>query len=402
MHKRRISEEVMNLTEGFNRKKLSSKFINRITQSNEPLCSTTKIDRKVINLKVVPNEVSIASIIQEKVTNLKNKFGELDDMRKKLIESRCEVRESDKTGLEKIRGKSSESNPEAIFHKEFSVTRQSFERNFSNTLVFDKNTKYSRQKNPDHEKKKLSLCSEGKETLKNDSEALKVNKLCLEIENKNLKITNLQNELKESEKTKKIQETQISSQNSEIKALESQLKSSNSTIKSLKHQLNKLDSKIKNSSENNSTIKNLSYIILSKDSPTRVESSYSLIVNKYFEALNELQKSDNFLLKILKSLDNNKVKQAHLKLLKAKEEILLRNQRSAKGLEELERFICENRSPTPSKTQNFSKSPNFSSETQEKNSQKLKKIQNSTKTDLINWMKCQACTIEDLLMISSV
>ena len=69
MHKRRISEEVMNLTEGFNRKKLSSKFINRITQSNEPLCSTTKIDRKVINLKVVPNEVSIASIIQEKVTN---------------------------------------------------------------------------------------------------------------------------------------------------------------------------------------------------------------------------------------------------------------------------------------------------------------------------------------------
>ena len=145
MHIRRVSDDVLTATNSMNRKKLSSQFMDRINKTRDTtnhLSSTAKIDRKIINLQPVQTDVSIANIIQEKVTKLKNKFGELDDLRRKLIESRCELREDQenrKNTFERSRGRSSESTKEVNINREFNFTKPCLETNFMNSLKRENN-----------------------------------------------------------------------------------------------------------------------------------------------------------------------------------------------------------------------------------------------------------------------
>ena len=434
MHKRRVSDDIIASSSSFNRKKLSSQFMDRnqnIKESIMPLSSTVKIDRKSLDINPIQPDDSIANIIQEKVANLKNKFGELDDLRKRLIESRCDVgedQESRKNFFERSRVRANESNTE-IANKDMHFTRQYFDKNLLANAEKEKKDieLYNERKCTQKiilQKNLIERESQEKEKqLQNQIEIMK-----LEIESINLKLASAQKDVKELGKTKKQQESVIESQISEIQSLESRLSSSTSLIKSLKNQIKKLDNKLKSHNENNTTkttaIKNLSYIILSKDSPAREVSSNQQIINKYVETLYELQSSDKFLLSILRKLDNNNIQLAHKRLEQSKIDITTRIERSLKDLDDLERFVYECNSPTPSLNKtNFSleksknkenenihpcfNGTNFSLErtkTEENENIHPYLIENEPidNNDFLSWIKCQALMVEDLLIISEI
>ena len=400
MHKRRVSDDILSMTASINRKKLSNKFMQRLKDSGEspiPLNSTVKIDRKVINLQPVATDMSIASIIQEKVASLKNKFGELDDLRRKLIDSRCEIREDQenrKSSLERSRGRSSEFSLEAMMTRDFNQTKNRLELNLTknrevNTDIDLHNERKSAQK-AILEKNLIERESQEKQ----QSLLAQVKMLTMEADKASSKIVTLQKDLKDSENIRKHQENLIRSQSIEIETLESRLTSSGTTIKSLKNHILKLENKLKDINENSSTtttaIKNLSYIILSKDSAGRAESSTQQLVNKYLESLHEVQSSNKLLLSLLDMLDQGQFKQVHKKLSSLRAKILKQIEKNNWDVDELEKIVYECRSPSPtSKKNNF---PGVKSE----------EDKGCDNKDFINWMSCQASMIEDLLMISEL
>lgn len=413
MHKRRVSEEQSGTNLSVNRKKLSSQFMERLKGSNNnisPMSSTVKIDRKVINLQPVHNEVSITNIIQEKVANLKHKFGELDIMRKKLIESRCDVRdesETRKNSLAKTRGRSTENTIEDFMEKEFSKTRPAAENFFCKTATITE--KYDIQEKYDkdlyNERKSTQKALLEKNMLERESqEKLKVlncqvGSLNMEVESLGVKLMVTQRDLREVESVKRQQEETINSQASEIKLLESRLVSANLTISHLTKKVASLEKKLKSTSQNSTSnaIKNLSYIILSKDSQGRTETSPFQIINRYLETLEELQDSDKFALKILSKIEKNKKKEAYSSLLRGKTDILERLDRTAWTIEELGKCVIECRSPSPT---NKSMSPmNKTSMQFEAHKREADDIE---KADFLSYMKCQASMVEDLLMISEI
>ena len=400
MHKRRVSDDILSMTESMNRKKLSNKFMQRLKDTGEspiPLHSTAKIERKAINFQPVATDMSIASIIQGKVASLKNKFGELDDMRKRLIDSRCEVREDQenrRTSLERSRGRSFEFSAEAMITRDFNQTKNRVDFNLTKNRE-EKIDIDLRNERKSAQKAILEKNLIERESLEKQQSLLgQVKILTLESDKANSKILSLQKDLKDSENIRKHQESLIRSQSIEIENLDSHLSSSASTIKSLKTHITKLENKLKSINENSSTtttaIKNLSYIILSKDSPTRAECSTQQIINKYLESLREVQSSNKLLLSILDKLDQSQFKQAHQKLSSLRSTILKQIEKSNWDVDELEKAVYECRSPSPtSKKASVPEGKNAGEKGCEYK-------------DLIDWMGCQASMIEDLLMISEL
>lgn len=394
MHKRRTSDDVLSATTNSNRKTLSSKFMDRVKnpEVKSSLNSTAQVNRNLINLQAVKNDFSIASIIQEKVANLKNKFGELDDLRRRLMDSQCDFRddfEGKRNSLEKNRGRSTEMSMEAMKNREMNLTRLRMEKNNTKSPDFYADMDLHNERKSTQKAILEKNLAERESQEKQRSFQNQVQMLSLELENLTLKNSNLQKDLKESENLRKHQETLLHSQAGEVKTLESRLSSSNSTIKTLKNHITKLEGKLKNVNENSSTtttaIKNLSYIILSKDSPTRVESSTQQIINKYLESLHDLQSSDKLFLSLLKKFDENKPKQVHKKLADMESEILKRLERNSNDISELENFVYECRSPSPSGKK-----------------QGPVEVSGNNEADLMSWMSCQALMIEDLLVISEL
>ncbi|OMJ91701.1 hypothetical protein SteCoe_5731 [Stentor coeruleus] len=411
MHKRRASDDISSGNLSINRKKLSAQFMERLKSINDnssPLSSTVKIDRSIINLHPVHNESSITNIIQEKVANLKHKFGELDIMRKKLIESRCDIRDdtdSRKSSFGISRGRSSENNLDDFLERDYIKTRPTIDNCFTKTGTILE--KYEIQEKYDkdlyNERKSTQRAILERNLLERESQekvkilSCQVNTLNLEVESLNLKLLNIQKDFKDTEIIKKQQESLLVSQSSEIKKLESRLESANLTVSHLTKKVATLEKKLRNVSQSSSTaaIKNLSYIILSKDPQGRTETSPFQVINRYLETLQELQDSDKFALKILSKIERNKKKQAYSNLLKAKTDILERIDRTAWTIEELEKCVFECRSPSPV---NRSSSPLSKSSIQ--NEGYKKDHDDLEKADMLAWMKCQATMVEDLIMVS--
>lgn len=390
MHKRRVSEDIYSST--YARKKLSSQFIDRQKLTPDQFFTkTSKFSSKVIQVNPVPTDSSIASIIQSKVANLKHKFGELDDMRKKLIESRCESRDeidSKLTTLNHSRVRSGDSSCEtysqelfktkadSIFSQTYSQERYELElhneRKSTQKAILEK----SLAERENHEKiRQLGMTANG-----------------LKIENEKLldKLKICEKKLADCEETRKKQESLIESQGNEIKMLTQQLLCANGNVKKLNKQVNSLEANLKNLKESVSTnaVKRLSNIILSKDSPSKSESANGQLVNKYMETLQDLQSAHQFLLDAIQGLERNNVRKVQQELLAAKSETVKKMQKANWSMEELERYFYDCRSPS---TLNRSSLVEFIESTSDTEMEKL---------DLLSWIKCQAAVVEDLLLIS--
>ena len=128
MHKRRVSDGVVEFNPSANRKKLSSQFLDRTKNDASPsLSSTVKINSKESPFKPVQNHL-ITSMIDEKVASLKTKFSELDDLRKKLLESRTEFRdgqENRKSMISRNKNRSTDSEKQETSIKDSNFNKTS-------------------------------------------------------------------------------------------------------------------------------------------------------------------------------------------------------------------------------------------------------------------------------------
>lgn len=390
MHKRRVSEDLYSSSS--TRKKLSTQFIDRQTLTPDQFFNkTSKFSSNLIKIHPVPTDSSIASIIQTKVANLKHKFGELDNMRKRLIDSRCESREEIDSKLSTMnhsRARSGDSScetytqdlyktkPDLMFSQTYSKEKFEIElhneRKSTQKAILDKSL--AERENQEKIKQLGQLVQSMRVENEKGSEKLKI----------------CEKRLADCEETRKKQENLIESQASEIKNLSQQLICANKNVKEMSKQIGGLEQSLRSLRESTSTsaVKKLSNIILSKDSPTKSESQNSQVVNKYMETLQDLQSSYQFLLDSIRDLERNNFRKVQQELLAVKGEMVKKMQKANWNMEELERYFYDCRSPSP---QNRSSLVEFIESTSEPELDKL---------DLLSWVKCQAAVVEDLLLLS--
>ena len=385
MHKRRVSDGVVEFNPSANRKKLSSQFLDRTKNDASPsLSSTVKINSKESPFKPVQNHL-ITSMIDEKVASLKTKFSELDDLRKKLLESRTEFRdgqENRKSMISRNKNRSTESEKQETSIKD---------SNFNKTSgVFKKSLAEENLEKSLHGEKKLTqkailekkiLEREVFETSKKHENELK--SLSNDLESLKQQFFSCKHELKHSEKIRKNLEMMIQTQGLELEHFKSSLDASNSEKKKMAKKIEKLEEKLKNSEDQwtkTSAIKNLSSIILSKESSFKLENFNMHITNKYLEALSNLQNSDSFALELLEKLEKTGKNQE--KFRNSKDEIQNRIEKTLSVVEELKSFVCQ---PTAS-------GPSFDK----------KKTDELVTDDFLCFLKSQAGMVEELLMITQV
>lgn len=385
MHKRRISDGVVEFNPSANRKKLSSQFLDRTKNDASPsLSSTVKINSKESPFKPVQNHL-ITSMIDEKVASLKTKFSELDDLRKKLLESRTEFRdgqENRKSMISRNKNRSTDSEKQETSIKD---------SNFNKTSgVFKKSLAEENLEKSLHGEKKLTqkailekkiLEREVFETSKKHENELK--SLSNDLESLKQQFFSCKHELKHSKKIRKNLEMMIQTQGLELEHFKSSLDASNSEKKKMAKKIEKLEEKLKNSEDQwtkTSAIKNLSSIILSKESSFKLENFNMHITNKYLEALSNLQNSDSFALELLEKLEKTGKNQE--KFRNSKDEIQNRIEKTLSVVEELKSFVCQ---PTAS-------SPSFDK----------KKTDELVTDDFLCFLKSQAGMVEELLMLTQV
>ena len=393
MHKRKASEDVFNSSS--NRKKLSTQYIGRHRQTPEVLLNkTTKMPANPPNAAKKPNssEVSIASIIQEKVANLKHKFGELDNMRRRLIESRCESREeidSKLSTLNHSRARSGDSSCDT-YSNELFRNRVDYSQTFSHEK-YEKELHMERKSTQKAILEKSLIERESQEKLRHCNTQLTSQQQ--ELMNLNEKIRACEKRNLDLEAINKRLEEEVSHQNEQNRLLSEQLSSSAQAVKKLNKQVAVLEKSLRSAKESaaSATVKNLSNIILSKDSPTKCESTNTTLINKYMDVLQELQTADQFTVNVIQKLENNNLRKAQNELIGSKHEILKRMQRTNLSIEELERYMFDCRSPS---TINRSSLVEFIDSADE--------APEMERVDYLAWVKCQAAVVEDLLLISDM
>ena len=393
MHKRRVSEDVFNSSS--NRKKLSTQYMDRQRQTPEVFMNkTTKMtpNPKVATKNPKNSEVSIASIIQEKVANLKHKFGELDDMRRRLIESRCESREETDSKLSTLnhsRARSGDSSCDT-YSNEILKNRVDYSQTFSHDK-YEKELHNERKSTQKAILEKSLIERESQEKLRHYNTQLTIQQQELQNLNEKVKIYEKRN-LDLEEINKKL-ELEVKYQIEQIRTVSEQLANSNQAAKKLSKQVSILEKSLRSVKESaaSHTVKNLSNIILSKDSPTKVESTNANLINKYMEALQELQTADQFTANVIRKLENNNLRKAQNELLESKHEVMKRMQKTNQNIEELERYMFDCRSPSTINRSSLVEFNDFAEE-----------VPDMERVDYLAWIKCQAAVVEDLLLISDM
>ena len=362
--------------------------------------SSTLNSTQNLHIKRGESEHSLTSIIEEKVSSLKSKFGELNGLRKKLIGSCANnVTNNTLSSTSRARIKSFDTIKNARTPELFTERMFQSEDNRTKPIL-------KKEETPEREMKKnqntsnfdniLFEAEHGK--IKPESISNSTNILKLEIENLKKQLQIIQNELKESEKTRNQLSLVVKKQEEDIKNYSEKYRKIIENNKGLKLQFNRLENQLKavdtKKATNTNAIRNLSYIILSKDNPGRESPSKqentnnNSILLKYLEALNELHSSDQFTLSVLEQVNKNKFKDASKMLTDVQEMLLDRLERTRKNVDELENIVYECKSP-------LLQIKGSQLDVKEENSQK-----NIEERDYISFLKCEASMIEELLIMT--
>jgi len=328
-----------------------------------------------------PESALVTSIIQEKVSHLKSKFGELNHLREKLVDNLPGDYQFTVNPI-KSRVKSKEmthvSKNKAILNGIIFQTEDN-----RNSVLKICGSEKKRQESKIFNKAGIDKLLFGTENSFTVEDELVEGKT--ELDQAKIKIKIKERELVESERVRKILEKQVAEKDKKFEELEEKYKSLLETNKSLKVKVNRLENEMKNSEKTKigkkKTIENLSYIILSKDCGLKEEEvkGESKINSKYVETLNELYSSDKLAVEVLNKLRKNQTKEAFLTLLDKEDAMNSR-------LEQTQASILEIESGISSNTNSASKSPLHP-----------KKSEESQIKDLNSFVKCQATLIEELL-----
>jgi hypothetical protein len=313
----------------------------------------------------------LTSIIEEKVSNLKSKFCELSGLRKKFEETKGETSPNLMQTRPRIRSIDSKEQNKPIFSGVIFRTEEQ-----SCKEVEIKEFEYR----PAH-KTSFNMFPE-RELFEKSSK--------FEVEDLRVRLKNKEKELMEVQRSFNLQQAILSQKDKEVKVIEEKYKVLIEINKSLKIQINRLEDQMKNLDEkkvtNVNAIKNLSYIILSKDSPTKENKSENKndqgFILKYIETLNELQSSDQLTLTVFEKLKNNQTREAFRLLMDNENSLEKRLKRTKEYVEQLEESVCECRSPTLNKTESFRMEKEIGV------------------NDFYCFMKCQASLLEELLVVS--
>ena len=401
---------VLSATGPLSSRKLSSPYfdVSRITpEPQSSFSSTYNASQRSYRLKRGDSETMLTNIIEEKVTSLKTKFGELSGLRKRLIDSNIGSSEDKLSNTMKARIRSFDSNKLMNTKKREIMQGKIFvseDRRSNITQITeapsDTHEKESRRcyYNPNFDKLLFDPpTTEGKKYLENNE----CNLLKDEIELLKSKLESTKLELKDSERMRVLQESTINTQQKDLKYSQDKVQLLSETNKSLRLEVNRLERRMKNIDDkkctNSTAIRNLSYIILSKDSPNKDSPSKSEASNgialKYLDALNELHNSDQFIMTILSCLKNNHANEAYKMILEVQESLIERIEKTRANVEQLENIVYECKSPLLS--------PQKSMATEEKGNEKEKSRQTCINAnDYISFMKCEASMLEELLMVT--
>lgn len=366
---------------------------------SDSLLNCTLASRKFQSLHRSGSDHVLASMIEEKVSSLRSKFGELSGLRDKLMKPNSDAKQSSKYIP------NAKPNMKAYERSIPSKTRTFIDRSIFpseesrlTTVEYrekDSEIESSKFFNPNFEK--LLFETDPKKSLI-DSFVSQCTTLKHEIETLNQKISTTEKQLKDSERIRAYQDSVIQIKEREIKESDEKYKMVIEINKTLKIQINRLENKLKTvdskKAVNTTAIRNLSYIILSKDSSPIKETNIKTIepnnnngiMLKYLEVLNELHNSDQFILRIYEKLRSNQSKEALKALENIQDEVHERLQKTRKNVEELENIVYECKSPIlPMRVE--TESTMLHHKYDEDN-------------DLMCFLKCQAVMVEELLMIS--
>lgn len=334
--------------------------------------STQKINPRKAKPSSKPEpENPLTTLIQEKVSNLKSKFGELHSLRAKLVD--CN-QEAVTPFTSRPRIKSNEMMK--ISKNKALLNGVIFRTEDQRQLFFENNEK-------DLEPKKIEFLYKPEfdkiifdtDQSFNKEEFLTSSKN--EVEELKIKLKLKEKELIESERNKKVLEKLVNEKDAANQDLQVKLKKLVEANKSLKVQLNRLEAYTGDMEggkrDKSKTIKNLSYIILSKDQ-NKEEKNEKDLLPKYMETLADLYNSDKLAVDVLSKLKRNQTKEALLTL-KDKEDTFFSR------LEQTQASILELESSGNTKSNLGSK--------------KFDKNQIITSEDLISFIKCQAGLIEE-------
>ena len=339
---------------------------NLATSSSRKFSSASKVDRNS----------TLTSIIEEKVSNLKSKFSELNGLRKKLEENKGDyspnLMKTLRPRIGSIDSKEVTKKPimsGAIFRTE--------EKNYRDSELYDQGGLSHRP----------SFNNYFIDQSPFDGKFEKSSKF--EVDDLKAKLKNKEKEVHEMQKSLAVKDAIIIQKDSEIREVTEKYKLLIEINKSLKVHINRIESQMKNLDEKKSTnvkaIKNLSYIILSKDSPSkdskcegRTDQGFTL---KYIETLYELIVADQLTLNVYEKLKNNQIRDALQALVEVEGNISKRLERTKKYAEELENAVYDCRSPMLTRTES-------------------KECRDIGAADFFCFMKCQAGLLEELLCIS--
>ncbi|OMJ95849.1 hypothetical protein SteCoe_567 [Stentor coeruleus] len=366
---------------------------------SDSLLNCTLTSRKFQSLHRSGSDHILASMIEEKVSSLRSKFGELSGLRNKLMKPNPDMKQSSKyIGNSKPHTKTYERAMPSKTRTFIDRPIFSSEESRLTTIEYrekDSEIESSKFFNPNFEK--LLFETEPKKSLI-DSLVSQCTALKQEIETLNQKISITEKQLKDSERIRAYQDSIIQIKEREMKESDEKYKTVIEINKTLKLQINRLEKKLKTIDSkkdvNTTAIRNLSYIILSKDSSPLKETNLKTIepnnnngiMLKYLEVLNELHNSDQFILKIYEILRCNQSKEALKVLENIQDDVHERLQKTRKNVEELENIVYESKSPIlPMRIE--SESTILHQKYDEDN-------------DLMCFLKCQAVMVEELLMIS--
>jgi hypothetical protein len=397
MSKKRISETSFKSTASIKSFKSVSRTFDtsKILSDDKSILSTTlNSSKQTKSKKLNDSQQTITSIIEEKVTNLKHKFGELTGLRKKLADSGAGQENLDKfQGETKNRIRSFDSSKtdrpkEFITDSMFKSEEKRLKKieKTGNNLIFDNKTFYCNPNfdklmfDDEYSKVKIEKVNTGSRSAKIEIECLKQ------------KLLSTQKELHDSELIRLQQESVISKQLKDLSYYEERTRSITETNKSLKLHINRLENKLKNidgrKAKSTNAIKNLSYIILSKDSskesPTKYGNDNNSITLKYLEYLNELHASDQFTINILNKLASNYSKDSYNMIIDIQDIVHERLEKTRKKVDELERIVYDCKSPILQRTETVC----------EKDQTKDINL-----NDFACFLKCEAFMVEELLML---
>ena len=334
--------------------------------------STQKINPRKVKLSNKPEpENPLTTLIQEKVSNLKSKFGELHSLRAKLVD--CNQEEvTPFTSRPRIKSKEMMkiSKNKAMLNGVIFRTEDQRQQFFENNLK-DLHTKKSEFLfKPDFDK----IVFDTEQSFHGNEEFLPTGKN--EVEGLRLRLELKEKELAESERNRKMLDKLVSEKDAANQDLQMKVKKLSEVNKSLKVQLNRLEGCVGDvqglKKDKSKTIRNLSYIILSKD--LKEERNDKDLLPKYMETLADLYNSDKLAVDVLTKLKRNQTKEAFLTL-KDKEDTFFSR------LEQTQASILELESTGNTKS-------NLGSNQFDKN-------QMVTSEDLITLIKCQASLIEE-------